>query len=76
MAYTLFSPSFAWYKLLKALDNYQISDGYIHVVYKCLNIYFKNKDISLPKSLFPFLPNLQILNKITKSVKSINLKTN
>ena len=39
-------------------------------------IYIKNKTFITQQVTFRFLPNLQRLNKITKSVKSTNLKTN
>ena len=49
---------------------------YIYIYTKAYNqgIYI-NQDI-YPRVIFRFLPNLQRLNKITKSLKSINLKTN
>ena len=41
------------------------------------NIYKKeNKIFITQRVIFRFLPNLQKLNKIMKSVKSTNLKTN
>ena len=46
------------------------------VMYKCQNICIKNKTFIYLKVKLQFLPNLQRLNKVTKSVKSINLKTN
>ena len=45
-------------------------------MYKCQNICIKKQDIYSFKVIFRFLPNLQRLDKIAKSVKSINLKTN
>ena len=45
-------------------------------MYKCQNICIKNKTFIYLKVKLQFLPNLQRLNKVTKSVKSINLKTN
>ena len=40
------------------------------------NIYIKNKTLIAQGVIFRFLPNVRRLNKITKSVKSTNLKTN
>ena len=37
---------------------------------------YTNKTFIFSKVLFWFLPNLQRINKITKNLKSINLKTN
>ena len=52
----------------------------IYVMYKCQNICIKNQDKTktfiYSKGILRILPNLQRLNKITESVKSINLKTN
>ena len=45
----------------------------LHVIYKCQNICMKNQDIFFLKVT---LPKLQRLNKITKSVKGVNLETN
>ena len=41
-----------------------------------VNIYIKNKIFITQRVIFRFLPNLRRLNKITKSIKSTNLKTN
>ena len=45
----------------------------LHVIYKCQNICMKNQDIFFLKVT---LSKLQRLNKITKSVKGVNLETN
>ena len=45
-------------------------------MYKFQNISIKNKTFIYSKVILRFLPNLQRLNKVTKIVKSINLKTN
>ena len=46
-------------------------------VQKCQNMYIKNKTLIFPRVfIFRFLPNFRKLNKITKSLKSINLKSN
>ena len=41
-----------------------------------VNIYIKNKTFIAQRVIFRFLPNLRRLNRITKCVKSTNLKTN
>ena len=48
---------------------------YIYM-YICICIYIKNKAFITHRVIFRFLPNLRKVNKITKSVKSTNLKTN
>ena len=40
------------------------------------HIYIKTKKFIYPRVIFRFLPNLQRLNEMTKSVKRINLRTN
>ena len=45
-------------------------------MYKCPIIYIKNKTFIYLKVILYFFSNLQRLNKITKSVKRINPKTN
>ena len=45
-------------------------------MYKCQITYIKNKTFIYLKVIFQFLSNLQRLNKITKRVEGINLKTN
>ena len=43
----------------------------------CIGIYiYIYQTIISKRVIFRFLPNLRRLNKVTKSVKSINLKTN
>ena len=53
---------------------------YIHIVYIYIYIYIyiyvKNRKFISKRVIFRFLPSLRRLNKITKSAKSINLKTN
>ena len=39
-------------------------------------MYIKNETFISKRVIFRFLPNLRKLNKITKNVKSIHLKTN
>ena len=39
-------------------------------------MYIKNKTLVSKRVIFRFLPNLRRLNKIMKSVKSKNLKSN
>ena len=41
-----------------------------------VNINIKNKTFIIQRVIFRFLPNLRRLNKITKTVKGTNLKTN
>ena len=60
-------------------SNYPKDPSYIYKL--CLsifnvNIYIKSKKFITQRVIFQFLPNLRRLNKITKSVKSTNLKTN
>ena len=42
---------------------------------KCQNKYIKNKTFICTRDIFWYLPNFRRRNKITKSVKTINLKT-
>ena len=52
---------------------------YIHIyIYIYINIYICTyiKTFFETSNIFWFLPNLRSLNKIMKSVKNINLKTN
>ena len=55
---------------------------YIHIyiyIYIYINIYihiYIKQSIYYSRVIFRFLPNLQRLNKITKSVKTTKLKTN
>ena len=50
---------------------------YIYIyINKYIYIYIKNEIFISKGVIFRFLPNMQRLNKITKSVKSINLKSN
>ena len=48
---------------------------YVYILYIYTHIYI-NKTFITQRVIFRFLPNLRRLNKITKSVKSTNLKTN
>ena len=44
---------------------------------KCQNIFIKKQDINFsPKVIFHLLPNLKRLNKITKTIKELNMITN
>ena len=45
-------------------------------IYIYIYIYIKNKTFIAQQVIFRFLPNLRRLNKITKIVKTTNLKTN
>ena len=49
---------------------------YIYILNIYIYIYIKNKTFISKRVVFQLLPNLRRLNKIRKSVKSINLKTN
>ena len=50
---------------------------YVYISFYEMSIYIYQKyDIYFMRIIFRFLPNLRRLNKITKSVESINLKTN
>ena len=56
----------------------QKRDADMHIIHTYIYIYIYIYNIILyyKRVTFQFLPNLQRLDKITKSVKSINLKTN
>ena len=58
------------------LPNSQIIYVKCQITVECQMIYIKNKTFIYLKVILQFLSNLQRLNKITKSVKSITLKTN
>ena len=50
---------------------------YIYVdIYIYIYIFIKNKTFISKRVIFRVLQNFQRLNKITKSIKSINLETN
>ena len=50
---------------------------YIYIyIYIYMYIYIKNETFISKQVIFWFLPILRRLNSITKSVKSLNLKTN
>ena len=49
---------------------------YIYIYIYIYITYIKNQTFISKRVIFRFLPNLRRLNKITKKVKSANLKTN
>ena len=67
------------YTLNKMLQKRDADMHIIHTytyIYIYIYIYIYNIILYYKRVTFQFLPNLQRLDKITKSVKSINLKTN